>query len=73
LGDKRGAIGDFNEVIKINPNDPRAYTVRGIARYDLGDKPGAIADLKTAVNLSGQQGNKKLYQDVSKLLRILGI
>jgi len=73
LGDKQGAIGDFNEVIKINPNDPRAYTVRGIARYDLGDKPGAIADLKTAVNLSVQQGNKKLYQDVSKLLRILGI
>ncbi|MFM6496890.1 MAG: trypsin-like peptidase domain-containing protein, partial [Dolichospermum sp.] len=44
LGDKQGAIDDYNQAIKFNPNLAQAYYNRGIVRYELGDKQGAIDD-----------------------------
>ncbi|WP_137669243.1 tetratricopeptide repeat-containing S1 family peptidase, partial [Sphaerospermopsis reniformis] len=38
LGDKQGAIDDYNQAIKINPNYANAYIGRGNVRDDLGDK-----------------------------------
>ncbi|MFM5961315.1 MAG: tetratricopeptide repeat protein, partial [Dolichospermum sp.] len=35
LGDKQGAIDDFNQAIKINPNDANAYINRGFTKYEL--------------------------------------
>ncbi|MCF2145995.1 tetratricopeptide repeat protein [Desmonostoc muscorum LEGE 12446] len=42
--DFRGAIEDYNEAIKINPNFAKAYYNRGNAHYDLGEKQEAIED-----------------------------
>ena len=35
LGDHRGAIEDFNQAIRINPNNDDAYNNRGVARLHL--------------------------------------
>jgi Flp pilus assembly protein TadD len=49
LGDKQGAIADYNQAIAINPRDSEAYYNRGNAKSDLGDKQGAIADYNQAI------------------------
>jgi len=51
LGDKRGAIADFNQVIAINPKLAPAYYSRGLAKWDLNDKTGACADFNMARQL----------------------
>ncbi len=38
LGDKPGAIDDYNLAIKFNPNLAQAYYNRGNVRYDLGEQ-----------------------------------
>jgi tetratricopeptide (TPR) repeat protein/S1-C subfamily serine protease len=52
LGDKQGAIDDYNQAIKINPNDAQAYYNRGVVRDDLGDKQGAIDDYNLAIKIN---------------------
>ncbi|MFM6218818.1 MAG: tetratricopeptide repeat protein, partial [Dolichospermum sp.] len=52
LGDKQGAIDDFNQAIKINPNEALAYNNRGFVRDDLGDKQGAIDDYNQAIKIN---------------------
>jgi tetratricopeptide (TPR) repeat protein/S1-C subfamily serine protease len=52
LGDKPGAIDDYNQAIKINPNLAQAYNNRGIVRDDLGDKQGAIDDYNQAIKIN---------------------
>ncbi|MFM6435074.1 MAG: tetratricopeptide repeat protein, partial [Microcystis panniformis] len=44
LGDIQGAISDYNQAIKIDPNEAPNYSNRGQARQNLGDFSGAIAD-----------------------------
>ena len=48
LGDNRGAIADYNEAVRINPNYDKAYYNRGNAHSDLGDWQGAIGDYDRA-------------------------
>ena len=52
LGDKQGAISDYNLAIKINPNHANAYSNRGNAKSALGDKQGAIADYNLAIKIN---------------------
>ncbi|MBC6480408.1 MAG: tetratricopeptide repeat protein [Hormoscilla sp. GM7CHS1pb] len=51
LGDKEGAIADYNKAIEIKPDYALAYNNRGNARYNLGDKEGAIADYNKAIEI----------------------
>ncbi|NJR75268.1 MAG: tetratricopeptide repeat protein [Scytonema sp. CRU_2_7] len=43
-GDYKGAIVDFNEFLRLNPNGFKAYYDRGLARQKLGDYKGAMID-----------------------------
>jgi tetratricopeptide (TPR) repeat protein len=50
-GDYKGALADFNQVLRLNPNYKAAYTGRGVARGGLGDLKGAIEDLSQALQI----------------------
>lgn len=51
-GDYQGAIADYDQAIKLNPDDADAYNNRGLARSALGNKQGAIADYDQAIKLN---------------------
>jgi tetratricopeptide (TPR) repeat protein len=44
FGDMRGAIADFTEALKYNPEDIDALYNRGILKFKIGDRTGACAD-----------------------------
>ncbi|MEH2404209.1 MAG: tetratricopeptide repeat protein [Nostoc sp.] len=50
--DYRGAITNYSEAIRLNPNYAEAYLNRGYTRSDLGDKQGAIADYNQALQIN---------------------
>jgi tetratricopeptide (TPR) repeat protein len=45
------AVADFNEAIRLRPDDASGYAGRGRARLALGDSAGAVADYGEAVRL----------------------
>ncbi|PZV09790.1 MAG: hypothetical protein DCF22_17950 [Leptolyngbya sp.] len=49
LGDCPGAIADYTEVLRLNPQDDITYNNRALVRYDQGDKKNAITDLDIAI------------------------
>ena len=71
LGDKPGAIDDYTQAIKINPNLANAYVLRGIVYYQLGDKQKAREDLQRAAQLFMAQGNTALYEQIMAFLKEL--
>jgi len=52
LGEKQGAIADYNQAIAINPQNASAYSNRAIIKNGLGDKQGAIADYNQAIAIN---------------------
>ena len=46
------AISDFNEALKLNPEDSEAYNSRGLVYYSQGDHSRAISDYSRAIELS---------------------
>lgn len=49
IGDLQGAIADYSEAIRLNPDHPDAYYRRGLHRSALGDTAGATQDLNRAI------------------------
>ncbi len=50
-GDYQGAIADYTQAIKLNPDDDGAFHGRALSRYQLGDKRGAFSDYTQAIKL----------------------
>jgi tetratricopeptide (TPR) repeat protein len=71
LGDKKGAIADYNLAIRINPQYGNAYYNRGLAKSDLGDRKGAIADYQIAAKIFRAQNNMDLYERAMNQIRQL--
>ncbi len=68
LGDKQGAISDYDLAIAINPQLAQAYNNRGSAKSDLGNNQEAIGDYDLAIAINPQdamayynRGNTKYY------------
>ena len=57
MGDSKGAIADYDQAIKLKPDDSDAYVNRGNARAKLGDNKGAIADYDQAIKLKSDYAN----------------
>jgi tetratricopeptide (TPR) repeat protein len=51
MQDFKGSAADFDQAIKLQPNNPGLYANRGSALSMLGDKKGAMADYDTALRL----------------------
>ncbi len=69
-GDYQGAIADFSEIIRINPQEVEAYYNRGIAYAKLQDYPKAIADFNQGITLN--QTIAELYLERAKVYLKLG-
>ena len=50
--DYQGAIADYTEVIRLNPEDADAFYYRGLAKYKLGDYQSAIIDYTEVIRLN---------------------
>jgi tetratricopeptide (TPR) repeat protein len=66
LGDKQGAILDYNRAITIDPQDAFAYYNRGVAKFELGDKQGAILDYNRAITIDPQDAFAYYNRGVAK-------
>jgi tetratricopeptide (TPR) repeat protein len=52
LGDKKGAIADYDKALAINPRESDAYIGRGLAKEKTGDPSGAIDDYNQALAIN---------------------
>lgn len=58
LNDLRGAIGDFNAAIRIDPDYADAWVGRGSVKFMLKDPQGACNDWKKAQELGSKQAGR---------------
>ena len=56
-GNQKQAIDYFNQAIAIKPEYAGAYLARGVARYQIFDRAGALEDAQTAEKLFTTQQN----------------
>jgi uncharacterized protein YjbI with pentapeptide repeats len=70
-GDPKGAIEYFNQALSINPKYAAAYIARGVARYQLLDRAGAIQDAQQAKKLFLIQRNNEGYQTAQAFVQEL--
>lgn len=59
-GQLRKSLTLADEAIRLTPNDPRGWHVRGLIRLERGEKP-ALADLEKAVTLSERKDAVMLW------------
>ena len=55
LGDYTGAIEDYNQAIKLKPDDVSAYQLRGHSKQALGQEEAAQIDFQKAKELESTQ------------------
>ena len=53
--DPEKALKDLEEAVRLNPDLPDVYTLRGVAREGAFDQPGAEADLRKALERQSQR------------------
>lgn len=61
-GNPHGAIGDFEEALRIKPDYAEAYYNRGVALYQTGNQEKACEDWNKALQLKFKPAGEALYQ-----------
>lgn len=69
--DFQRSLLDANRAIEINLSSPDSHLIRGVSYIGLNNKSQAKSSLQKAAKLYQQRGNRKDYQDVMTLLRLL--
>ncbi|MBE9077232.1 hypothetical protein IQ241_07980 [Romeria aff. gracilis LEGE 07310] len=62
------AVEKYSLVLEQVPDHARAYGDRGLVKANMGDRQGAIADLRRAATLFLDQGLTANYEMVMKYL-----
>ncbi|MBD1934724.1 MULTISPECIES: pentapeptide repeat-containing protein [Cyanophyceae] len=68
-GDQGGAIAHFNQALALKPQFAAAYFARGVARYQAGDRQGAVLDSQRAAEIFTVQGNMQGYQTAQLFIK----
>ena len=71
LKDYQGAISDYSEAIRIDPNYTDAYYNRGNTYELLNENSKAIADFKNAALLYKKNGDTAWFNKASERIRNL--
>ena len=66
MGDYEGAIADYGQALKINPQLADTYINRGIAKNRMGGHEGAIADYDRALEINPQLAEAYISRGVAK-------
>ena len=66
LGDYKGAITDYTQAIRLNPDYAKAYFNRGLAKYKLDQHSAAIADYDSAIRLKPDYADAYNNRGVAK-------
>jgi uncharacterized protein YjbI with pentapeptide repeats len=61
------AIENFNAVIQRQADHAPSYLGRGMARFQLGDRPGSVQDLELAAKLFTTQGDQPNAEATQKI------
>jgi len=64
LAEYEKAIADFDNAIDLDPADPAAYGLRGLAYSELGETDRAIADLEKALSFYADPADKAQIQQL---------
>jgi tetratricopeptide (TPR) repeat protein len=64
----KGAIQDYDKAIEMNPRQATTYYWRGMAKYEMGDKIGALSDFSMAEK-SGYVGADKMIRKINESKR----
>ena len=64
------AIKDFSAALKIDPNHPKGYHLRGLAQEILGDDDAALKDFTKAIEIDPEYG--AAYYSRATLLTKMG-
>ncbi|MBN3899924.1 MAG: pentapeptide repeat-containing protein [Nostoc sp.] len=70
-GNEQQAISYFNQAIAIKPEYAGAYLARGVARYQILDRPGAFQDAQVAEKLFTSQSNSLGTQTAQAFIKEL--
>jgi len=71
LGYAQSALEAYNRTLDLDPDNADAFYHRGVVQYDLGDRGGAIADIKTAAKLYQAQNDSSGQRLAQATLRQL--
>jgi Flp pilus assembly protein TadD len=70
-GQNQSAVQEYQEVLRLNPQDPVAYHGLGVAYNQLGQRDQAIASLQQAVRfylIAGHRDKAQPAYDLQKKL-----